>query len=102
MAEASLAQDSPAVCSDCGWHAIHGHECWPEATKAVNALAAAVPISSTKLGYGPHRLTFLFGRGCTLTLEVFRDGGFQLDKLTWRGDMSRAGLIHLTQALARL
>jgi hypothetical protein len=68
------------VCSKCGWHdlKLSGHRA---AGAAADALAAAVPVESTKLGYGGERLTFTMPDiedQTTLIFQVYQDGTFRL------------------------
>lgn len=42
-------------------------------------------VSSTKLGYGIHCVTFEFSEDRHLTLRVNRKGEFSIDRLFWLG-----------------
>lgn len=69
------------VCPKCGWYAsFPSHTCNPDHGAAADALAAAVDIPSTKLGYGHGRLTFKFNSKLTLILNV-ADRGFTIDDI---------------------
>lgn len=91
------------VCEKCGWHE-HGprseDQCWPEAGAAADRLIQEIGIPATKLGYGVHRLTFVFDEDSYLTLQVNKDGSFEVDHIFWLGQSEGESMAILVKALA--
>lgn len=90
------------VCEKCGWY-DHGpyrkNECDPELGAIADKLSKAVPVPSTKLGYGFGNLTFEFSKNQTLTVGVNEDGTFRIDKLFVLEDPNEAGMVAIINAL---
>jgi hypothetical protein len=96
-----LEREPLPVCPTCGWHALQGHaaECWPEAGAAADRLASRVTVPSTKLGYGSHRITFLFGEHRSLTFNVSKEGVFSVDRLFWLDNIDESWVAALVRSL---
>lgn len=100
------------ICQICGWQeleykrrdseVLEQHDCWQEAGAAADNLALLVPTArATKLGYGPHTLTFLFGDGMlAVTLAVDKKGRFSVAKLHWPVDFTLLGAAEFIVLLA--
>ena len=101
--ETTPGQASDA-CPACGWR-VHSafdlHPCDPALGRAAQALQTAVSdVSSTKLGYGRHRLTFEIGDDLCVGLDVVHpwgaDGERRADAVEYHWQYLHA-LAHLSQ-----
>lgn len=97
-----MGREPSPVCNACGWYdpAYARHSCDPEAGVNADRLAAAVCVSSTKLGYGDGRLSFEIDDDFVVGLSC--DSGdfpFRWSYLHHLGDLSTGDAIDLIDSL---
>ena len=91
------------VCEKCGWYEHLGlDECDPVRGVVADKLAKAISVPSTKLGFGFGKLTFIFSDRLHLTLDVHRDGTFDVDSLWMLDPLDTVQVIDLVSAIGQI
>lgn len=98
-----MRQTAPLkVCEKCGWH-VHTFspgQCRPDLGKFADEVMAAIPIPSTKLGYGFGKVTFELGEDASITFDVRRKT-FGFNDVHLLRDLDTAGVKRLVEAIHR-
>lgn len=105
MAKTTAAREALRVCEQCGWY-VHGPymetQCDPKLGKVADELAAQAAragVEATKLGYGFGMLTFLIDERTSMTVQVHRDGTYDVRTIHMLDDTYPSDVMLLVESL---